>query len=130
MPGTIDRRMALRGLGALAAAPVIVACDKNGADASGPDAGGSGGASTGAGGGGAGTGGAPGTGGGAGTGGATGAGGGGAAGTGGATGAGGAAGGDAGIIMPPSPMFDPVTTCTLTPTDPAGEGPFFLHDAE
>ena len=27
-------------------------------------------------------------------------------------------------------MFDEVASCTMTPTDPAGEGPFFLHEDE
>jgi protocatechuate 3,4-dioxygenase beta subunit len=27
-------------------------------------------------------------------------------------------------------MFDDVASCTLTPTDPAGEGPFFVHEEE
>jgi protocatechuate 3,4-dioxygenase beta subunit len=27
-------------------------------------------------------------------------------------------------------MFDNVASCTLTPTDPAGEGPFFVHEDE
>lgn len=34
-------------------------------------------------------------------------------------------------MAPPSaPMFDEVAACTLTPTDAAGEGPFFIHNAE
>lgn len=51
------------------------------------------------------------------------------------TDAGGAAG-DAGVqadagsagLLPPN--FENAPMCTLTPTDPAGEGPFFLHDSE
>ena len=54
---------------------------------------------------------------------------GGAPGSGGAAGAPAAAGGQGGG-MPPHPMFDNVATCTLTPTDPAGEGPFFIHNEE
>jgi protocatechuate 3,4-dioxygenase beta subunit len=61
------------------------------------------------------------------------------AGTGGATvvGLGGTIGGVAGAggamstggtLVPPS--FDNVTTCVLTPTDGAGEGPFFIHEDE
>jgi protocatechuate 3,4-dioxygenase beta subunit len=66
----------------------------------------------------------------AGTGGAAGAGGAaGKAGTGGAAGAAGAtgAGGTSGSLVS---MFDKAASCTLTPTDPAGEGPFFIHDGE
>jgi protocatechuate 3,4-dioxygenase beta subunit len=70
----LDRRGALRGLGALAAAPVLGACGHDGAGTSG--------------------------------------------------------GADAGVTMPPPTTFDPVATCALTPTDPASEGPFFIHEDE
>ncbi len=154
----LDRRQALKGMGALAiAAPTIIACTENGVTGTGT--GGTGGVVGATGGGTAtggllgtggatggltgtggllNTGGTPGTGGivstggnGFGTGGAAGQGGaaGGAAGT---TGAAGAAGttGAAGAAGGLASMFDKAATCILTPTDPAGEGPFFVHDGE
>ncbi len=120
---SVNRRQALKGMSVLAlTGPAIVACSSD-PSVAGADAGGVGGAN-GAGGltgaGGAGAGGILG-GGGAGTGGARGEGG--ATGSGGATGAGGA-----GSSMMPN--FDNVATCVLTPTDPAGEGPFYIHQSE
>jgi protocatechuate 3,4-dioxygenase beta subunit len=161
----LDRRQALKGMGALAiTAPTIMACAENGVTGAGtggtsgdvtatggvtgtggfPGTGGATGGLTG-------TGGLPGTGGTPATGGIVGTGG-NTSGTGGATGkggAGGAAGGAAGTAGTSgaagntagstgaagaggslASMFDKAATCTLTPTDPAGEGPFFIHDGE
>ena len=53
---------------------------------------------------------------------------GGSAGTAAPTGGMGAASGGGGSFIPVT--FDMVPSCTLTPTDPAGEGPFFLHEDE
>jgi protocatechuate 3,4-dioxygenase beta subunit len=123
-------------MGALAVAgPTLVACTDS--SVTGTDAGTTGaGGAPGTGAGGAGTGGAAGTGGGSGgnggngglaTGGAPGGAGGAAAGAGGAGGAQTGTGGAGGAGVP---NFDNVATCTLTPTDPAGEGPFFIHQSE
>jgi hypothetical protein len=110
----LDRRQALRGMGVIAVgAPTLVAC-ANTAVSSG------------------GTGGQVGTGGISGTGGINGTGGigaGGAAGKAAGTGGAGALV-DAGVDGGLGSMFDKAATCTLTPTDPAGEGPFFVHDGE
>lgn len=43
-------------------------------------------------------------------------------------GTGGAAGSGSAGLVPVT--FGDATTCTLTPTDPAGEGPFFIHEDE
>ena len=119
----VNRRQALKGMGVLAlAGPAIVACTDQ--SAAGVDAGaqGIGARLTGAA--------APnrwraaaGTGG-------TMIGGSGGMGSGGVTGAGGAVAGTGGAGGSGAPDFDAVATCVLTPTDPAGEGPFFIHNSE
>lgn len=57
---------------------------------------------------------------------------GGVSGSSGSAGSGGSAGGGGnGDLVPLDPDdFDDVANCTVTPTDPAGEGPFFIHDDE
>ena len=40
---------------------------------------------------------------------------------------GGGSGGEGGLVPPP---FDDVPSCTMSPTDTAGQGPFFIHDKE
>jgi protocatechuate 3,4-dioxygenase beta subunit len=140
-----SRRQILGGLSALA---VTTACSSGteepnatggygggGAGAGGTGTGGAGAGGMGAGAGGAGAGGTGAGTGGAGTGGTTGGAGGTAGGAGGTTGgtagsagAGGSGGG--GGLVPAPPPWDDAPMCTASKTDPAGQGPFFIHELE